>query len=208
MSHHRGALRYAERAFRREDDASPEPALSVVFPVNAMTHGDIDHLPVASDEPEEVWEAVAPYVVAWNLVELVGDTPQSVPPPAEAGPDVCRHLTIQETYWLLEVIRHAHLATVLGEEDRSKSLAGFGCMHASGVARNSAGRTSRSDRSRWTGPTIAIGAWMRWGQPPGGVSMPMTTSSPLTSIRHGRTALMMPTANRAQLRPSTIATNV
>ncbi len=196
---HRRPPLYAEETMRQADGAIDAPALSVVFPVR-LTHGDLDLIPDNTASPEEIWGAIAPYVVAWNLVVDGPDGPQAVPPPAEAGPDVCGHLTAMETAWLLHVVKQAHLATPRGEEDRKKDLAGSGSMHGVCSTSDSAKQTPIPADSPWIGRPISRGTSVRSSRPSGGTWMPMTGTWPERFSAHGAKGSRTPTPNRSYSR--------
>lgn len=111
---------FTEQVLRIEGDDPAVPALAVVLPVNALTWGEIDHLPHPGEATlDDIWEAITPHVVAWNLTSQDG-TP--VDPPAAAGVEVCELLTVSESAWLLGLVRSAHVLTPIGEEPRKENL--------------------------------------------------------------------------------------
>lgn len=94
----------------REFTKGEEPdALRVTIPVN-LTFGELDEIPVRSSY-EELFDAIAPYVVAWNVVGINAETgaEEMVPPPAEAGRQVLPLLSRDEVEWIAARIKLGHL---------------------------------------------------------------------------------------------------
>lgn len=102
------------------DDGQGEP-LQVEIRTN-LTFGEIDAIDTYSGKAtfQQLWQAMAPSVRAWNLLrrDLVSGEVVAVPPPLEAGSDVFAALDESLTYWLAMEIRRAHL----GGEERGKGV--------------------------------------------------------------------------------------
>ena len=77
-----------------------------------LTWGDVEAMPVPKEATfAEIWDAMAPHVVEWNLVaeNIESGQVEPVPPPAEAGPEVFKALENPLSIWLYNEVRFAHL---------------------------------------------------------------------------------------------------
>jgi|GEM_PF-3454529 len=82
-----------------------------------LTFGQIDAIPnpiVEGTKYVEIEQAIAPYVVGWNvLAENVGTGElEVVPPPAEAGPEAFKCVSGFEVQWLAIQLKQTSLGSV------------------------------------------------------------------------------------------------
>lgn len=78
--------------------------------LTTLSFEEIDSIAIDGDRKwNDLFAAMAPMVVAWNLTARVSGTNEyePIPPPAEAGPDVFRALEPKVTAWLAMKIRAA-----------------------------------------------------------------------------------------------------
>lgn len=92
----------------------PEDAEPLTVKVRAnLSFDEIDAIPFGAGTPyADVFQAIAPHVVAWNVVRVALETgqPEAVPPPAEAGWEVFTVLDHLEANWVLDKVKFGHLA--------------------------------------------------------------------------------------------------
>lgn len=150
---------FATKTFDVTTEGDGFTALEVTYRLN-LSYAELDAIPFGREvTTQEAWQALAPYITGWNIGTLDPDTgePVPVPPPAEAGWEVCRHLDALETAWLLNTIKFAYLATPKGEEERSKSSAESVSTPKTESDNDSASETSSSETSPATGSTTSPG---------------------------------------------------
>lgn len=104
---------YREFRFDEYPDlpAGAEP-LTVKVRAN-LSFDEIDAIPFGAGTPyADVFQAIAPHVVTWNVIREVLETGQmeAVPPPAEAGWEVLQVLDHLEANWVLDKVKFGHLA--------------------------------------------------------------------------------------------------
>lgn len=97
--------------------------------VKRLTFAEINDMPALSGTDEDgnptglthqaAWEAIAPYVVAWNAqAETDGGDWEDVPPPAEAGSDAFLMIEPELSAWCFAKLKYGHLG---GDELPKKS---------------------------------------------------------------------------------------
>jgi hypothetical protein len=121
------------------DDLAPEegsPPLTVTVQTN-LSFEQIDAIPSALRPnadgdgviifaTDRHREAIAPYVLEWNAEAVNEKTGEAVslPPPAEAGPDIFRALDWQVAAWLairLKTIQHLPAAELVEKKEPTES---------------------------------------------------------------------------------------
>lgn len=118
---------YSKPRTRRVECTWLEPAEGSE-PLWAEVRSDIpigvtDEIPFGRDHThKEGWEAVAPWVTAWNVLgwDTASRTMQPVPAPAVGGPDVFKYVDPIIVEWLAFTLRTTYLNLVT-DDDRKKS---------------------------------------------------------------------------------------
>lgn len=117
---------YGEAKFDLVEPLEGEEPLIVTIQIN-LAYEQLEAIPFHEGATNlEAWQAIAPFVTAWNVKRWNHATGEKepVPPPAEAGWEVLKVLDALETYWLQRVVRFGYKRTPQGEEDRGNASAG------------------------------------------------------------------------------------
>lgn len=80
--------------------------------VRSLSIGEVERIPYSKDTQfQEAFQAIAPYVVEWNLTaeNLTTGKEEDVPAPAEAGWETLTLLNHAEAIWIINQVRHGHL---------------------------------------------------------------------------------------------------
>lgn len=118
ISGYRRKPRYGTFVFDLNEDGEDFTPLEVTIRVN-LTFGELDDIPnTPTTTFREIFDVIAPYVIAWNVERenLEAGEMVPVPPPAEGGPDMFKVLDHLEIAWLILKVRTGHL----GGEDQKK----------------------------------------------------------------------------------------
>jgi hypothetical protein len=121
--HRRSKARYADLVCDIVEPEEGSEPLKVTVRTN-LRFGDVDSIPLGADVTmEEAFKAIAPYVVAWNVIDDDIETGEliAVPPPAEAGPKVLSLLDMDEAIWLIIQTKYAFKRSQ--DDNRGKGLA-------------------------------------------------------------------------------------
>lgn len=109
--------REIEGTFEAAEGAEPFRATIVT----SLTFAEIDAIPISGNWGE-IFDAIAPYVVAWNVMARNSETGEyePLPPPADAGADVLRGAPIEVAQYLWGCLKTVHL----GDPDERKNASG------------------------------------------------------------------------------------
>jgi hypothetical protein len=80
-----------------------------------LSFGQLDAIPYGKGTPYvDVFQAIAPYITAWNVEREVMETGElePVPPPSEAGWEVLQVLDHIEAHWVMDKVKFGYLAVV------------------------------------------------------------------------------------------------
>jgi hypothetical protein len=80
--------------------------------ITSLSFAEIDAIPLdGSASYGQLFQVIAPYVVAWNAMGRNAETGayEPLPPPAEAGPDVLRLVEPMITMFLAIKLKRVHL---------------------------------------------------------------------------------------------------
>jgi hypothetical protein len=86
---------------------------------------ELDQIPFSAGVSyTELFQAIAPYVVEWNVQRTVIETGEmeAVPPPAEAGWEVLQVLDHIEANWVAEQVKYGYLATAEDAKNAAEAL--------------------------------------------------------------------------------------
>jgi hypothetical protein len=117
--------RYREVVCRTIEPAEGRPPLTATIRAN-LTVAEIDAIPLGEGHSyNELWDAIARFVVAWNAtaVDLRTGEERPVPPPAELGRDAFRVLPLEVGIWLGHALRGIELEPATGDDTEPVEIA-------------------------------------------------------------------------------------
>jgi hypothetical protein len=93
-----------------------------------LSFRQLDAIPYGKGTPYvDVFQAIAPYITAWNVEREVLETGEvePVPPPSEAGWEVLQVLDHIEAHWVMDKVKFGYLAVAEDAEAAASKMQQF-----------------------------------------------------------------------------------